>query len=132
VRGERRSWHIQCPDRRGTVWTLTRGASDNLPVSRYTFPCYNVASTPRYVVVWDLQWQMIDCQRLEPATDLSGAMAAAIELLEDHGWHAEATPEYGFVFVRKADERRLLMLTSRDPHSTAPQSFSPFSSEMRP
>jgi hypothetical protein len=52
-------------------------------VSRYPFSCYNVASTPPYVVVWDLQWQLIDCQRLEPAADLSGAMAAAIGLLED-------------------------------------------------
>jgi hypothetical protein len=98
-------------------------------VSRYTFS-YFVASTPRYVVVWDLQWQLIDCQPLEPATDLSGAMAAAIELLEDDGWRAEATPEYGFVFVHKSGERRLL--TPRDPHSTAAQSFSPFSPEMRP
>jgi len=101
-------------------------------VSRYTFSCYNVASTPRYVVLWDLQWQVIDCQRLEPATDLSGVMAASIELLEDDGWRAEATPEYGFVFVHKSGERRLLMLTPRDPHSTTAQSFSPFSPEMRP
>jgi hypothetical protein len=101
-------------------------------VSRYTFSCYNVSSTPRYVAVWDLQWQLIHCQRLEPATDLSGAMVAAIEFLEDDGWQAETTPEYGFVFVRKSGERRLLMLTPRDPHSTTVQSFSPFSSEMRP
>ena len=101
-------------------------------MSRYTFSCYNVAPTPRYVVLWDLQWQVIDCQRLEPATDLSGAMAASIELLEDDGWRAEATPVYGFVFVHKSGERRLLMLTPRDPHSTAAQSFSPFSPEVRP
>jgi hypothetical protein len=101
-------------------------------VSRYTFSCYNVASTPRYVVVWDLQWQVIDCRRLDPTTDLSGAMAAAMGLLEDDGWRAEATPEYGFVFFHKSGERRLLMLTPRDPYSTASQSFSPFSPEVRP
>jgi hypothetical protein len=111
---------------------MAHGASDNLRVGRYTFSCYNVASTPRYVVLWDLQWQVIDRQRLEPATDLSGAMAGSIELLEDGGWRAEATPEYGFVFVHKSCERRLLMLTPRDPYSTAAQSFSPFSPEMRP
>jgi len=48
-------------------------------MGRYTFPAFNRAPTPRYVALWDLQWQLIDCQRLEPAADLSGAMAATIE-----------------------------------------------------
>ena len=97
-------------------------------MGRYTFSAFNKAPTPRYLVVWDLQWQMIECEPLEPAADLSGAMAATIERLEAEGWHAEATPEYGFVFIRRGVERRLLMMTERDPHSTAVQSFSPFSS----
>jgi hypothetical protein len=41
------------------------------------------------------------------------------------GRQAEATPEYGLVFIRRETERRLLM-TPRDPYDTAPQSFSPF------
>jgi hypothetical protein len=122
---------IQYPAPCGPVWTLPRGAGDNSPVSRYTFSCYHIASTPRYVVIWSLQWHLIDCQSLGPATDLSGAMAAAIKRLEDDGWRAEGTPEYGFVFVHKSGERRLLMLTARDPHSTKAQSFSPFPPEMR-
>jgi hypothetical protein len=47
----------------------------------------------------------------EPAADLSGAMGAAIERLEGDGWQAEVTPEYGFVFIRRETERRLLALT---------------------
>jgi hypothetical protein len=78
------------------------------------------------VVVWDLQWTLIECQRLEPAADLSGAMAATIERLEGDGWQAEATPEYGFVFIRNGADRQLLMLTPRDPHENTPQAFSPF------
>jgi hypothetical protein len=101
-------------------------------VSRYAFPAFKRSPTPRFVAVWDLQWSLIECQRLEPAADLSGAMAAAIERVAGEGWQAEATPEYGFVFIRKSGERRLLMLTPRDPHSTTAQSFSPFSPEMRP
>jgi hypothetical protein len=95
-------------------------------MGRYRFPAFNKAPTPRYVVVWDLQWQVLECQRLGPAADLSGAMTAAIERLSGDGWEAEATPEYGFVFIRNGADRRLLMLTPRDPYSTAPQSFSPF------
>jgi hypothetical protein len=32
------------------------------------------------------------------------------------------------VFIRNGAERRLLMLTPRDPYDTAPQSFDPFAS----
>jgi hypothetical protein len=97
-------------------------------MGRHTFPAFNKAPTPRYIVLWSLQWQVIHCQHLEPAADLSGAMAAAIARLEAEGWEAEATPEYGFVFIRRGDERRLLMITPRDPYDTARQSFSPFQS----
>jgi hypothetical protein len=69
---------------------------------------------------------LLHCQRLAPAADLSGAMAATIDRLAGGGWQAEATLEYGFVFIRREVERRLLMLTQRDPASTAAQSFSPF------
>jgi hypothetical protein len=95
-------------------------------MGRYTFPAFNKSPTPRYVVVWDLQWTLIECQRLEPAADLSAAMSTTIERLEGEGWQTEATPEYGFVFIRREAERRLLMLTPRDPQDTGPQSFSPF------
>jgi hypothetical protein len=98
-------------------------------MGRYSFPAFNKSPTPRYVVLWDLHWHALECQRLEPAADPSGAMAAAIERLEGEGWKAEATPEYGFVFVRRETERRLLAPTPRDPYDTTPQSFSPFRPE---
>ena len=97
-------------------------------MGRYTFPAFNKAPTPRYVIVWDLHWHVLEFQRLEPAADLSGAMAATIERLSGDGWQAEATPEYGFVFVRRETERRLLMLTPQDPSSSTLQSFDPFRS----
>jgi hypothetical protein len=97
-------------------------------MGRYTFPAFNKAPTPRYVVVWDMHWHVIECERLEPAADLSGAMVATIDRLAGEGWQAEATPEYGFVFIRREGERRLLMMTSGDPYETRPQSFSPFRS----
>jgi hypothetical protein len=95
-------------------------------MARYRFTAYQNDTQPRYLVIWDLQWQVLDSQRLEPATDLCGAMAAAIERLAGDGWQAEGSGEYGFVFVRREGERRLVMLTPRDPYSAAVQSFSPF------
>jgi hypothetical protein len=97
-------------------------------MGRYTFPAFSKAPTPRYVVLWDLHWHVLECQRLERAADLSGAMAATMERLSGDGWQAEATPEYGFVFIRRGVERRLLMLTPRDPQDTGTQSFNPFRS----
>jgi hypothetical protein len=91
---------------------------------RYTFPAFKTSTAPRYVVVWDMHLHVLDCQRLEPAADLSGAMAAAIERLEGEGWQADATPEYGFVFIRRGADRRLL--TPRDPYDTTAQSFNPY------
>jgi hypothetical protein len=97
-------------------------------MARYQFPAFNRASTPRYIVLWDLQWQVLECERLEPAADLSGAMAATLDRLAADGWEAEANPQYGFVFIRQKTERRLLMITPRDPYDTGRQSFSPFKS----
>ena len=95
-------------------------------MGRYAFPAFTRAHTPRYLVLWDLHWHPLECQRLKPAVDLSKAMAATLERLASDGWIAEATPEYGFVFIRCDGARRLLMLTPRDPYTTAAQSFSPF------
>jgi hypothetical protein len=95
-------------------------------MGRYRFPAFNTATAPRYLVVWNLHWRVLECRRFEPASDLFAAMAATIERLASDGWEAEATPEYGFVFIRRDHDRRLLMLTPRDPYSTALQSFSPF------
>jgi hypothetical protein len=107
------------------------GFRENRTMGRYTFPAFNKAPTPRYLVIWNLYWQVIDSRCLEPATDLGVAMAAAIERLEAEGWQAEGSAEYGFVFIRRGTDRRLLTLTERDPYSTTSQSFSPFRSVVR-
>jgi hypothetical protein len=53
-------------------------------------------------------------------------MMAAIARLKLEGWEAEGNADFGFVFIRNGDERRLLMLTARDPYSCELQSFSPY------
>lgn len=95
-------------------------------MGRYRFPAFDTAQTPRYVVLWDLHWQVLDCRRLDPAADLADAMNAAIERAAADGWRAETTPQYGFVFLRNGPERQLLMLTPRDPSCTTTHSFDPF------
>ena len=84
-------------------------------MGRYTFPAFTNSPTPRYMVIWDLQWQVIECQRVESAADLSGALATLLERLVGEGWLSEGSSEYGFIFIRRGTERRLAMLTPRDP-----------------
>jgi hypothetical protein len=95
-------------------------------MGHYRHQVYAKDTTPRSVAVFGLQWQVIESQRLEPTADLYGAMTAAIERLAAEGWEAEDEPRFGFVFIRRDGERRLLMLTPRDPHDTRPQAFNPF------
>jgi hypothetical protein len=95
-------------------------------MGRYKFTAFTKASTPRYIVLWDLQWRIIDCRRIDLHSDLSAAMTKALRQLEAQGWQAEGDIPYGFVFIRREDERRLLMLTPRDPFDSSRQSFDPF------
>jgi hypothetical protein len=101
-------------------------------MSRFRNEVYTTARTARYCVIFDLQWQVIEHLKLEARTDLSAAMAAAIERQLSLGWETEGSHEFGFVFLRRAGERRLLILTERDPYDRRPQSFSPFSQSTAP
>jgi hypothetical protein len=87
----------------------------NCRMGRYRHQVYTNDTRPRWVAVFGLQWQIIAVHRLKAATDLSGAMAAAIERLAGDGCQIEAEPRFGFSFTRRDGERRLLMLTPRDP-----------------
>jgi hypothetical protein len=119
-------------------------------MARYHHNVYAKAKTPRYCVIFDLQWQVVECTRLEPSTDLRSAMTTTIDRLTQKGWIAEGTPtktagavlnrreqarraraidgpcNYGFVFLNRNGTRRLLILTERDPFDATPQTFSPF------
>src|SRR5450432_1830930 len=101
-------------------------------MTRYRNEVYTTPRTPRYCVIFDLQWQVMESQKLEARTDLSAAMAAAIKRQLSLGWQTEGCHEFGLVFLRRAGERRLLILTERDPYDRRPQSFSPFSQSPAP
>jgi hypothetical protein len=64
-------------------------------MSRNRHQVYSNDTRPRWVAVFGLQWQVLESQRLEPAADVSGAMAAAIERLAGEG---EAQSAVGPIF----------------------------------
>jgi hypothetical protein len=95
-------------------------------MGRYRHQVYETAKTPRFCVLFNLQWKVIESVKLAPAADLPAAMGAAIDRQTREGWQTESGHEFGFVFLRRGGERRLLILTERDPCDARPQSFSPF------
>jgi hypothetical protein len=95
-------------------------------MARYHHNIFGTSKTVRYLVIFDLQWKIIECQRLEPPVDLHCAMGATINRLLGQGWIPECEPKFGFVFLIRENIRRLLILTERDPADTTPQAFSPF------
>lgn len=99
---------------------------ENSAMGRYRHQVYASAKTARFCVIFNLQWKVIESVKLAPVANLAGAMDAAIERQSRDGWLAESDHEFGFVFLRRDGERRLLILTERDPYDTRPQSFSPF------
>jgi hypothetical protein len=101
-------------------------ARETSAMARYHHDVYASANTPRYVVVLDLQWQIIECERLEPCADLRCAMTTTISRLVADGWKPESSVKFGFVFLNRQGIRRLLILTERDPFDRRSQAFSPF------
>jgi hypothetical protein len=85
------------------------------------------AHTPhvRYIVLWDLDWRVLYCSPVGTGVSLRGALQNAIVRLESEGWEANGTAEFGFLFLTRCKERRLLMLTARNPLERSPQSFNP-------
>jgi hypothetical protein len=95
-------------------------------MARYHHNLYAKSKTPRYVVLFDLQRKIIECQRLESSSDLRSAITTAIDRLNKEGWEPEGKSDFGFVFLDRNGIRRLLILTERDPYDTRSQTFSPF------
>jgi hypothetical protein len=103
-----------------------RAIRETPAMARYHHNVYANCRTARYIVLFDLQWQIVECKRLEPSADLGKAMTATIDRFSSEGWAIEGTPKFGFVFLNRHGIRRLLTLTERDPFDATPQTFSPF------
>ncbi len=92
---------------------------------------YAKSTACRYVVIWDLQWQVIEFQRVDPGSGSHTAFTQCLERLACDGWKPEGCGEFGFVFIARSGERRLVTITQRDPRNAAEQTFSPFDTRQR-
>ena len=72
---------------------------------------------PHWLIVADLERNMISCDALPAGTNLRRAMRSALDRLATEGWQAESDGAYGFTFIAHGQERRLVNLTPADPTS---------------
>jgi hypothetical protein len=73
------------------------------------------ATGNRYIVLCYLQWQVIECMMISAGSKLRQGLVSAVERLQADDWKPEGAPDYGFVFLSRGGERRLLALGERDP-----------------
>lgn len=70
---------------------------------------------PRWLVESDLWRTPLASRRLAPGADLWAALQAAVAERHADGWQAECGVDWGFVFINRGGERRLLALEHVDP-----------------
>jgi hypothetical protein len=95
-------------------------------VARYQYTALASSNQTRYVVVWAAHWQLASVDRIAPRADAYLVLTSVLERCAQDGWLAESAPEFGFVFSRRAEDRMLVMVTDRDPHSGPARYFTPF------
>jgi hypothetical protein len=83
--------------------------------------CDPLADTrrPHWLTVADLHRNLISCKALPAGADLREVLRAALTQCAAEGWHGENDGAYGFVFIVRGSERRLINLTPEDPSHCA-------------
>lgn len=70
---------------------------------------------PHWLTVSDLHRNLITSQALPAGTDLREILRDTLTRWVAEGWQAENNGAYGFVFIARSAERRLVNLTPANP-----------------
>ena len=70
---------------------------------------------PNWLVVWDMQFNVLDSTELAPQTDLAAVLQDTAGRWRDQGWTIESEARFGSFFCRRAGERRLISISAADP-----------------
>jgi hypothetical protein len=76
---------------------------------------------PHWLTISDLHRNVIACTALPAGAELRKALSDALTQCAAEGWHAENDGAYGFTFVARGTERRLVNLTPADPSNCGGQ-----------
>jgi hypothetical protein len=70
---------------------------------------------PRWLIVWDMQFNVLDSTELAPYTDLAAVMHGAAQRRCDEGWCVESDARFGSFFCHRAGVRVLVAISAADP-----------------
>lgn len=73
------------------------------------------SSQPRWLVVWDMQFNVLDATELPPDTDLHAVMNISIQRWARQGWVVESDARFGSYFCHRDGARRLIAISPVDP-----------------
>jgi hypothetical protein len=72
-------------------------------------------SKPRWLIVWDMQFNVLDSTELAPYTDLAEVMRGAAQRRRDEGWCVESDARFGSFFCHRDGMRVLVAISAADP-----------------
>jgi len=83
--------------------------------------CDPLADTgrPHWLTVSDMHRTLIGCEALPAGTDLREILRDALVQYAAEGWQAENDGAYGFAFIGRGSERRLVNIIPVDPFDCA-------------
>jgi hypothetical protein len=84
-------------------------------MGRHRFDPLADTRRPHWLTVSDLHRNLITCQALASGADLRIALREVLAQCAAEGWQAENDGAYGFMFIARGSERRLVNLTPADP-----------------
>ncbi len=73
------------------------------------------SARPSWLVVWDMQFNLLDSTELAPRTDLAAVIEASAAQWRERGWTVESGARFGSFFCNRAGERRLVAISAADP-----------------
>ncbi len=69
----------------------------------------------RWLVVWDMQFNVLEATELPPNTDLRATMHESMQRWAQQGWNVEGDARFGSFFCHRAGARRLIAISPLDP-----------------
>ena len=86
---------------------------------RQRFDPLTATHRSHWLTVSDMHQNLIACEALPAWADLRKILQAALTQYSAQGWEVENDGAYGFAFIAREAERRLVNLTPADPSAYA-------------
>jgi hypothetical protein len=81
------------------------------------------ARLPHWLTVSDPHRNLLTCQVIPIGADLRKLMRKTLTQWAAQGWQSESDGAFGFVFIARGAERRLVNVTPADPAGFAGQNY---------